>query len=149
MVYGPPAPWMASLEAINTSNERIVAAVQGKWKEAGGVPATGAAYNWVDVRDVATAHVKAGLENPQAGGHRLFTTAGRFSNRQILDLIRKNFPEYADRLPGEEVKGGEYPGDDKVYGFDNSETNSLLGINWISLEQSIVDTVKSIQSFGV
>jgi nucleoside-diphosphate-sugar epimerase len=146
MVFGPPAPWMASLEAINTSNERIVAAVQGKWKEA--IPATGAAFNWVDVRDVATAHIKAGLETQEAGGHRLFTTQGRFSNREILNIIKKNFPEYAEQLPGDNVKGGEYPGDDKVYGFDNSETSKLLGIDWISLEQSIVDTVKSIKSFG-
>jgi nucleoside-diphosphate-sugar epimerase len=147
MVYGPVVHYLSSLDAINTSNERIVAAVQGKWKEA--VPATGAAFNWVDVRDVATAHVKAGLEITEAGGHRLFTTEGRFSNRQILDIVRKNFPEYADRLPGDDVKGGEYPGDDKLYGFDNSETKKLLGISWISLEQSITDTVKSIHSLGV
>lgn len=107
------------------------------------------AYNWVDVRDVATAHVKAALEVPEAAGHRLFTTAGRFSNREILGIVRKNFPEYADRLPGDDVKGGEYPGDDKVYGFDNSETTKLLGMQWISLEQCVVDTVKSLESFGL
>jgi hypothetical protein len=97
---------------------------------------------------VATAHVKAGLESPEAGGHRLFTTAGRFSNREILEVVRKSFPEYADKLPGDDVKGGEYPGEDKIYGFDNSETSKLLGIDWIGLEKSIVDTVKSIQSIG-
>lgn len=123
-----------------------MALLQGKWKE--GIPATGV-FNWVDVRDVATAHVKAGLEIPEAEGHRLFTTAGRFSNREIKDIVKKNFPEYADRLPGDDVKGGEFPGEDKVYGFDNSETNKLLAIKWISLEQCIVDTVKSIHSFGV
>lgn len=138
--------YLASLDSINTSNERIVACVQGKWKDA--VPATGAAYNWVDVRDVATAHIQAGLEIPEAGGHRLFTTSGRFSNREILDIVKKNFPEYADRLPGDDVKGGEYPPKDKLYGFDNSETTKLLGIEWISLEKSITDTVKSIKSFG-
>ena len=138
--------YLASLDAINTSNERIVACVQGKWKDA--VPATGAAFNWVDVRDVATAHVKAGLEVPEAGGRRLFTTAGRFSNRQILDAVRKNFPEYTDRLPGKDVEGGEFPPKDQIYGFDNSETTKLLGIDWISLETSIVDTVKSVKALG-
>ncbi|KAB5586158.1 hypothetical protein GE09DRAFT_1235229, partial [Coniochaeta sp. 2T2.1] len=147
MVYGPVQPFLASLDAINTSNERIVAAIQGKWKSA--IPPTGAAFNWVDVRDVATAHVKAGLEIPEAGGHRLFTTQGRFSNRDIAAVIRKNFPEYADRLPGEEVEGGGYPEGNKIYGFDNEETRRILGIEWISLEQSIVDTVNSVKGFDV
>lgn len=147
MVFGPVVHYLASLDSINTSNERIVGAIQGKWKDA--IPPTGAAFNWVDVRDVATAHIKAGLEIPEAGGHRLFTTAGRFSNREVLNIIKEKFPEYADRLPGDDVEGGDYPPKDKLYGYDNSETTALLGIDWISLETSIVDTVKSIQAFGV
>ena len=147
MVFGPVVHYLASLAAINTSNERIVAAIQGKWKSE--IPPTGAAFNWVDVRDVATAHVKAGLEIPEAGGHRLFTTQGRFSNRDIANIIKKNFPEYADRLPGDDVQGGGYPDDNKIYGFDNSETKRLLGIDWIGLEEGIVDTVNSIKSFGI
>jgi nucleoside-diphosphate-sugar epimerase len=124
-----------------------VACLTGKWKEA--VPPTGVALNWIDVRDVATAHVKAGLEVPEAGGKRLFTTAGRYCNREILDIIKKNFPEYKDQLPGEEVKGGEMPPADKRYGFENSETERVLGIEWIGLEQSVVDTVKSLKSHGL
>lgn len=147
MVYGPVVHYLASLESINTSNERIVDCVKGKWKD--GVAATGAAFNFIDVRDVADAHIKAGLEIPEAGGQRLFTTAGEFSNRDIFNIIRKNFPEYADRLPGDSVKGGEFPPDDQRYKFDNSETTKLLGIKWISLEQSIVDTVKSLKAHGV
>jgi nucleoside-diphosphate-sugar epimerase len=144
MVFGPVVPFLASLEAINTSNERIVNLVQGMWKTA--VPSTGGALSWVDVRDVAAAHVKAGVEIPEAGGHRLFVTASSFCNRDILDIVRKDFPEYADKLPGDDVKGGEKP--DNMYQTDNSETVKILGIKWITLEQSIVDTVKSLKEIG-
>lgn len=147
MVFGPVVHYLASLESINTSNERIVQLVQGKWKD--GIAATGAATSWVDVRDVATAHIKAGLEVPEAGGHRLFTTASRFCNRDIADIVKKNFPEYKDKLPGDDVKGGEMPPENQRYKVDNSETSRLLKIDWIPLEKSIVDTVKSLKSHGV
>ncbi|ROW17290.1 hypothetical protein VPNG_01284 [Cytospora leucostoma] len=145
MVYGPVVHHLASLATINTSNERYVALVQGKWKEAGAIPATGA-FNWVDVRDVAKAHVLA-FEKPEAGGHRLFVTEGYYSNKEILDVVRKNFPDLKDKLPAEDVKGGEFPPKDKIYKFDNSETTKLLGIDWIPFEKSTVDTVKSLLPF--
>jgi len=148
LVMGPVAHYLASLSAINTSNERVVDCVTGKWKD-GGVPATGIAQNWIDVRDCAEAHVKAGLELPEAGGHRLWTTAGRFCNREIFDAVRKNFPEYADRLPDASRPGGELSPPDKLYGYDNSATEKILGIQWIGFEKSIVDTVKSLKALGI
>lgn len=148
LVLGPVVHHLASLDAINTSNERIVRCVQGKWRESG-PSKSGPAHNWIDVRDCALAHVKAGLELPEAGGKRLWTTAGLFSNREIADVVRKNFPQYADRLPAESVKGGELPAADQRYAYDSSATDKLLGIKWIPFEQTIVDTVKSLQSFGV
>lgn len=136
---------LASLDSINTSNERIVSLVQGKWKEGGSVPETGT-YLWVDVRDVAEAHVRA-FEKPELGGRRLFTTAGYFSNRQVLDLVRKGFPELADKLPAEDVAGGELAPADKIFKLDNSETTKATGIQWAPLDKTITDTVKSIKPF--
>lgn len=143
LVFGPVVHHLASLDSINTSNERIVGLVQGKWKEE--VPETGV-FLWVDVRDVAEAHVRA-FEKPELGGKRLFTTAGYFSNREVLDLVRKNFPELKDKLPAESVKGGELPPKDKLLTFDNSETTKSTGIQWTSLEKTITETVKSLKPF--
>lgn len=140
MVFGPVAHHLASLENINTSNQRLVDLVQGKWKEA--IPPTGQALIWIDVRDVATAHIKAGLEVPEAGGKRFFTTAGLFSNAKIVEIVRENFPELKEKLPGPEVKGGELPAE--RFGFDNKKTVEVLGIKWIPLEKTVVDTVKSL-----
>lgn len=146
LVLGPVVHHLATLDAINTSNERVVQLVRGEWRES--IPDTGAAFLWIDVRDLATAHIRA-LERPDAGGRRLFTTAGLFSNSEIASVVRKSFPDLVDRLPGSDVKGGELPPKDKVYSYDNSATNALLGIEWRSLDESITDLVKVLQSFGV
>ncbi|SPQ20396.1 c32c8fba-4c35-4846-a801-d90e138e5917 [Thermothielavioides terrestris] len=148
MVFGPlaPAHYVPALDAVNTSNERVVDCLRGKWRDE--VPETGAAMIWVDVRDVATAHVKAGLEIPEAGGRRLFTTAGLFSHAEMASIVRRNFPEYKDLLPTEETKGGELPPENERYKFDNSATSALLKIDWIPFEKSIVDTVNSLKKVG-
>ncbi|KAI1506686.1 NAD dependent epimerase/dehydratase [Biscogniauxia marginata] len=143
LVFGPVVHHLNSLAAINTSNERFVQLIQGKWK--GEIPPTGV-FLWVDVRDVALAHVNA-IERPEAGGKRFFTTAGKFKNRDLVDLVRKNFPGLAGQLPDDSVKGGDYP-EGGVHGYDNSRATKVLGIDWISLEKSVVDTVKSLQEVG-
>lgn len=142
--FGPVVHHLASLDSINTSNERIVALVQGKWKD-NGIPDTGVAL-WIDVRDVAEAHVRA-FEKPELGGQRLFTTAGWFSNRDILAAVREGFPELSDKLPAEGASGGETPAEDNRFRFDNSATTKATGIQWAPLEKTVTDTVKSIKPF--
>ncbi|KAL2759628.1 hypothetical protein ACRALDRAFT_2023779 [Sodiomyces alcalophilus JCM 7366] len=146
LVLGPVVHHLASLDAINTSNERVVQMVRGDWKSA--IPETGPPFLWIDVRDAARAHLRA-LDRPEAGGRRLFATAGRFCNAEIAKAARDNVPELKDRLPSAQVTGGEYPPADKFFGYDCSETNAILGIDWISLEKSVVDLITDIRSFGV
>ncbi|KAG0647827.1 Ketoreductase azaE [Hyphodiscus hymeniophilus] len=143
LVLGPIVHYLNGLDALNTSNQRVRDLLQGKWKE--GIPETGA-YLFIDVRDIALAHVKA-IELPEAAGKRFFVTNGFFSNREIADIVAKNFPEYEKNLPGKEVKGGAYP-EGGLYGFDDSKTMEILGIKYRGLEESIVDTVKSLKAVG-
>jgi nucleoside-diphosphate-sugar epimerase len=143
LVFGPIVHHLNSLSAINTSNERYVDLVQGKWKNEI-LPSIGTNF-WVDVRDVALAHVAA-FERPDAGGQRFLCIAGKFSNRDIASAARKNFPELKDKLPSEEVKGGDYP--PVVPGYDNSRATEILGIAWIDLEKSTVDNIKSLLAAG-
>jgi nucleoside-diphosphate-sugar epimerase len=70
-------------------------------------------FIWVDVRDVALAHVNA-MERDAAENKRFFVTEGFFSNRQIVDVIRKHFPEYKNEMPDESVKGGDFPEVNKI-----------------------------------
>lgn len=47
LVFGPIIHYLNSLDALNTSNQRLQALVRGEWKDA--IPDTGV-YLWVDVR---------------------------------------------------------------------------------------------------
>lgn len=142
LVLGPVVHHFASLETINTSNERLVALLEGKWKEE--IPPTGPVQFWVDVRDTARAHILA-MDVPEAGGKRHFAIAGYFSNREILDTVRRNFPELEDRLPPRDLKGGDPAPADQIAKYDNSDTVNTLGIKFTSLEDSVVDLVKSVK----
>ncbi|KAF2745069.1 NAD(P)-binding protein [Sporormia fimetaria CBS 119925] len=146
MVFGPIVHNLDSLENLNTSNQRIMWACQGKFKDE--IPPTGI-YLWVDVRDVAEAHVAA-MEKDDAANKRFFTLAGFFSNKEIAAILRKHFPQYKE-LPSESTPGGDYPegGLKALYGFDNTRSIEVLGLKYKSLEESIVDAVKSFQDVGL
>ena len=143
LVLGPIVHYLNGLDALNTSNQRVRNLITGQNKQE--IADTGT-FIWVDVRDLALAHVKA-MELPEAGGNRFFITAGYFSNKEICEIIRKNFPEYEGELPRKEVKGGDYP-EGGLYKFDNAKTVKVLGIKFRGLEESIVDLVKSLKAVG-
>jgi nucleoside-diphosphate-sugar epimerase len=131
---------------MNTSNQRILYAAQGKFKEE--IPPTGV-HLWVDVRDVAEAHVAA-FEKPEAENKRFFTLKGYFSNKEIIEIIKKNFPEYKD-ITTESTPGGDYPegGKEAIYKYDNKRSIDVLGLKYKTLEECIVDTIKSFKEMGL
>ncbi|KAI1272480.1 hypothetical protein F5Y07DRAFT_391939 [Xylaria sp. FL0933] len=130
-VFGPIQRKLPSLEAMNTSNHRIRDMVQGKMKD--GIKPTAPVFTWVDVRDVALAHLRA-MTVPEAGGNRFYVVGGHFANSQIADIIREHFPSLADRLPADTVS--DLP--DDVYKFNNGKSRELLGIEYTSLEKSAI-----------
>ncbi|RYN21475.1 hypothetical protein AA0112_g10202 [Alternaria arborescens] len=147
MVFGPIVHALDSLENMNTSNQRILSAAQGKFKDE--IPASGV-HLWVDVRDVAEAHVAA-FEKPDAANKRFFVTAGYFSNKELCQIIKKNFPEFKD-LPSDDTPGGDYPEgtpEKGLYGYNNKRSIDVLGLKYKTFEQSIVDSVKSFQKKGL
>ena len=102
-------------------------------------------YLFVDVRDLALAHVLA-AEKLEAGGKRFFIVGGHFCNKQIAEIIGEEFPGLRDKLPsGEALKPGDFP-EKGTYGFDNSRSKKVLGLTYRPLRESIVDTVKSLQA---
>ncbi|KAI1327055.1 ketoreductase [Xylariaceae sp. FL0255] len=138
-VLGPVQRCLPGLEAMNTSNHRIRDMVQGKMRD--GLSPTAPVFTFVDVRDVALSHLRA-LTVPAAGNKRFYVVGSHFSNKHIADVIRKSFPGLAGRLPDEATCEDDLPVD--VYGFDNSRSRNVLGLEYTSLEQSVVDTVQSI-----
>ncbi|KAI6951555.1 NAD(P)-binding protein, partial [Hortaea werneckii] len=141
LVLGPIVHYLNSLDALNTSNQRVRDIMMGKAKDE--IPPTGT-FIWVDVRDLALCHVLA-MEKEGAANKRFFITTGYFSNKEIAEIIGKNFPQYKEGLPSASTPGGGYP-EEGVYKIDNSNVVNTLGVKFRPLEESIVDTVKSLQA---
>lgn len=145
MVYGPIVHHLKDLDAVNYSNERIRDIAFGKAKDS--CPSTNI-FQWVDVRDLALAHVLA-IEKPEAAGQRFLLSSGQYSNRDIVECIREAFPELRDGLPtGEEaLKTGDFPPAGHWYGWDCTKAEEVLGISFRSLKECVVDTVNSLKPF--
>jgi nucleoside-diphosphate-sugar epimerase len=101
-------------------------------------------WPFVDVRDVATAHVRA-LESPSAGGQRILVASSMFSYQQVCDILRKS-----DRISEEDKAkvpvgkpGQDYPGSQN-YTIDVSKSQRLLGLQYRSLADTVVDAALSI-----
>ncbi|KAI8631802.1 hypothetical protein F5Y19DRAFT_376336 [Xylariaceae sp. FL1651] len=145
LVLGPVLHHLDSLGAINTSNERVRDLMSGAAKNA--CPVTGN-HLFVDVRDLALGHALA-VEKPEAAGKRFFMVGGKFSNKEIAEIIGNEFPDLKRNLPeGEALKSGDYPAHGS-YGFDNTRSIQVLGLNFRPLRDSIVDAVKSLQRINI
>ncbi|KAI8633441.1 hypothetical protein F5Y19DRAFT_462455 [Xylariaceae sp. FL1651] len=142
LVFGPVLHHLESLSALNTSNERIRDLMAGAGKQ---VCPPSVNHLFVDVRDLALGHALA-VEKPEAGGQRFFMVGSKFSNREIVEIMRDAFPELRDNLPSGEaaLRPGDYPPQGS-FGFDNSRSKQVLGLSFRSLRESIVDSVKSLQ----
>ncbi|KAI5305625.1 hypothetical protein KEM56_003827 [Ascosphaera pollenicola] len=143
MVFGPIVSYLNSFSALNTSNQLTgnIAAGNFAGKSLPPTPFP----EWVDVRDVALAHVLA-MEKDEASGKRFFIINGLASHKDVAEVIAKNFPEYKDRVPtGEGLEAGATKGE--WYGSDNSRSKEVLGLEYTSLEKSVCDTVKSLKPF--
>ncbi|KAJ5094433.1 ketoreductase [Penicillium angulare] len=140
-VFGPPIHAPKSQDALNTSNLHFLMLMHGGWKEK--LPPTGT-WLWVDVQDIALAHLRA-MEVSEAGGKRFFITADHFEMKEVAEIAKKNFPEYANQLPAQLLS--DKP--DSLYGFDNSRSKEILQLEYLPLETSVVDTIKFLQHHGV
>ena len=144
LIFGPPSRFVDSLDALNTSNDRVRRMLSGELK-AIGLPPT-VVYIFADVRDVALAHIRA-LQVDEAGGQRFLITGGYFSNKQIADIIRKLYPELArENLPPSKETNDDTPLD--VYGYNNRKSREVLGLRYRTLDECIQDTVASMIALG-
>ncbi|KAJ4392796.1 methylglyoxal reductase (NADPH-dependent) gre2 [Neurospora sp. IMI 360204] len=139
---------------VNTSNERIIDCLTGKWSQ--GIPPTAPVFTFVDVRDVAIAHVRA-MTRPEAGGKRFYVVGGFFSNPNIAGVVhglRKAKQQGREVRNGKEVemcqqcvKFDDFP--ENHWMFDNTRSKKMLGLEYRRLEESVVDTVRSLREMGV
>lgn len=140
MVYGPIKSATVDLQNLNTSSEHIYNLIRPESIPNDPIPQQ-ASWSWVDVRDVALAHLRA-FEIPQAGGHRFLVCQGNFSFQQMADILREKIPQLRDRVPigapGSGLGGVE------LYIPDASKSRRILGMVFRELDETVVDAAWSL-----
>ncbi|KAG8895062.1 methylglyoxal reductase (NADPH-dependent) gre2, partial [Tulasnella sp. 408] len=136
MVYGPPEQEVPSMVKLNTSDLDIYDIFNGTSDPRYGV------WIWVDVRDLAEAHVLAMVCRPVlesviavnvltqptiqdsavAANQRYIISQGNFSPQMFVDYIWKHYPERAAAKGINKHTPGKYYPDEGVYGVDASKS---------------------------
>jgi nucleoside-diphosphate-sugar epimerase len=125
-----------------------------------GVPRLG--FNVVDVRDVADLHIRA-MTDPKAAGER-FVAAGSYAwMGELADLLRARLGEEAARVPTRKVPsvvvrlvglfdkelGSVVPNLGHKHDYSSAKAQSLLGWRPRPLEDTVLDTARSLIATGV
>lgn len=146
MVFGPWAHPLDSLSEINMSNEKIRDLVLGT----DSIP-TSRVTAWVDVRDLAQAHVAALLNLPpgtqtQDRTRRYIPAAPeKFTYQLAADILRKE-PEFEDWAPNIVVKGNEGAQVPELFDVDGTPVAKDFGVTYRSLKETVVDTARQIRA---
>ncbi|KAG7661325.1 uncharacterized protein J8A68_005116 [[Candida] subhashii] len=135
--FGPQAYAVKDKSQLNLSSEVI----NGVLKLGPNDPVPALCGNFIDVRDVASAHIKA-FEDDGAANHRLVLVSDAWTAEKITHIINEKFPELNGPKGDLEKHGEQLTREGKDGDF--SRTKSLLGFEYISLEKSVVDCVNQI-----
>lgn len=119
-------------------------------------------FSLVDVRDVAAAHIAA-METPEAAGHRHILVAGNLWMREIALILQQEF-----QSQGYRIKTGRLPkflmwiagifdatarssvkNIGKVVTYRTDRMRSVLGINPIPMEQTLIEMAHSLIQYGL
>lgn len=130
MTFGPVVHPVDSVEKLNESNATL-------WKVASGdkLPVARVPF-WIDVRDLAQAHVGALLREEVSGKRYTTTAPERFSYALAAEIIREEF---------EGLRGGvsaETQNVDESHGLDGETAARELGYQYRSFGETVRDLVR-------
>lgn len=135
MTFGPIAHPINGLEGLNESNSAL-------WKIATGhkpLPVARVPF-WIDVRDLAEAHVLA-LLRPEVGGRRYVPGAPeRFSYGLAAEIMVEEFPWAQQSVVVEEQSV------DTSHGIDGETAAKELGFTYRTFRETVVDLISQLQS---
>jgi nucleoside-diphosphate-sugar epimerase len=144
MIYGPPLHEVdvsKGIAGLNTSTSRLLSGITGTDPNFAPKVSTPGLPHWVDVRDVAKAHVKA-----------LSLDAG-VSSRFILFSSAEYYEDGLTNLRTEHVTGlgeeGARIDTSKVFTLDASKAKKELGIEFISFEKTLSDVIAWAKEEGL
>lgn len=135
-VFGPQAFDSEVKDELNVSSEIINNLL--KLNPDSEVPDHDSVF--VDVRDVAKAHVAA-FEKDFTNERLLLISLG-FTAQTLLDILNDAFESLKGKLPV--GNPGNYLNVSPTSTFDNKKTNELLGFPLIDLQTSVVESVSQI-----
>ncbi|EGG06633.1 uncharacterized protein MELLADRAFT_106583 [Melampsora larici-populina 98AG31] len=93
---------------------------------------------FIDVRDVADAHIKAILQRTT---DRFLTSAALYDFQKVSDFVHEKFGEEAKRAPIGQPH--HYLKPQQVYLLDSSKVVNVLGLSMRSFKETISDTFKN------
>ncbi|EGW32543.1 uncharacterized protein SPAPADRAFT_153619 [Spathaspora passalidarum NRRL Y-27907] len=100
------------------------------------IPEFGAGF--IDVRDLAQAHILV-MESEAARGKRVVVEAEMVDNHIMLDIIRRNFPQFRDKLP--ECN----PDSSQFIEPDIAQSRKILsGLEFTPISKTVVDAVTQV-----
>lgn len=129
MTFGPVVHPVSGIEKINESNAML-------WQVASGanLPVARVPF-WIDVRDLAAAHVGALLTKEVSGKRYTPTAPETFSYAKAATIIASEFPDFNDRVSREEQNI------DESYGLDGETASRQLGFTYHTFRETVRDFV--------
>ncbi|CAK7206093.1 hypothetical protein SEUCBS139899_008876 [Sporothrix eucalyptigena] len=133
MTFGPIVHPISSLDQLNESNAML-------WKIAQGQPlATARVPSWIDVRDLALAHVEALLRQDTGGKRYIPGGTERFSYDWAATIMEDEFAWAKGKVAHQQQMV------DDSYGFDGETTARELGIQYTSFHKTVVDLISQLK----
>lgn len=77
---------------------------------------------------------------PEAGNQRFIVCARQFDFQDVCDILRSHFTELSERTPVGKPGTRSLP--DGAYSIDNSKLKKFLGVEFRSLEETVVDVAR-------
>lgn len=138
MVYGPIVHPIAKVADLNMSSLDIWTIAEGNDYPSQRI------YAWVDVRDLAVAHVEA-LLRPEASNRRFMVSAPeKFSHQLIADVIRQEFDWAGDVVK----KGSEGAPVPPTFNLDGETAGKALGLKYKTFKDCVVDAVTQFKEIA-
>ncbi|KAK2008447.1 NAD dependent epimerase/dehydratase [Colletotrichum eremochloae] len=143
VVYGPllDTSALGSPRDLNQSNYMLYETFFAPGLTAASPIPPAVLHLYVDVRDVARAHLLAATK-PAAGGHRFIVSPGGVSNQAIANVVRKRLPELEGRIPKGDPTETALP--EGIFGADASLAEKVLGLEYRKLEDTLGDLAAQI-----
>ncbi|KAI0275427.1 NAD-P-binding protein [Gloeopeniophorella convolvens] len=137
-IFGPAGSGQVLDTPVTGNNRRLLPLVQGEPGRP--LPETSIIASYIDVRDLARAHVAALALPKSSTPKRFITNGGEFTWAQAVRHLRQARPEFAGALPELGLQEDEEQPVPPHAKWDSSSAAEIVG-SYISFERSLEDTI--------